>query len=85
MDNDEEYVIGVANDWSIGRMVEQMECDKSGVFLDVKEVWFPGGKEEYHMDPHGWPSLRAHSYGKASLEELLSIDRRKWLSWKDSE
>ncbi|RGB35511.1 hypothetical protein C1646_759200 [Rhizophagus diaphanus] len=34
---------------------------------------------------HGWPSLLAHSYGKASLNELLLVDRRVWLSWKDSE
>ena len=37
------------------------------------------------MSPHGWPSLRAHSYGKAILDELLVIDQREWLSWKDSE
>ncbi|POG73384.1 hypothetical protein GLOIN_2v1477001 [Rhizophagus irregularis DAOM 181602=DAOM 197198] len=84
MDDEEEYVIGVANDWEMGRMVEQIQLDKSGAFLGIKEVWVPEGKEEYHMDPHGWPSLCAHFYGKASLDELLLIDKRGWLSWKDS-
>ena len=90
MDDDEEYVIGVANDWEMGRMVEQTEWDlfwteSSDNYLGIKEVWLPGGKHECHMDPHGWPSLRAHSDGKVSLDELLLIDRRGWLSWKDSE
>ena len=37
------------------------------------------------MDPHRWPSLRAHSYEKVSLDKLLFIDKRVWLSWKDLE
>ncbi|GES73989.1 AAA family ATPase [Rhizophagus clarus] len=85
MDDDEEYVIGVASDWRTGRMVEQIQLDKSGAFLGIKEVWVPEGKEEYHMDLHGWPSLCAHFYGKASLDELLLIDKGGWLSWKDSD
>lgn len=45
IDDEEEYVIGVANDWRIDRMVEQIQLDKSGVFLGIKEVWFSGGKK----------------------------------------
>ncbi|GES89652.1 hypothetical protein GLOIN_2v1477001 [Rhizophagus clarus] len=37
--------------------------------------------EEYVIGP----SLCAHFYGKASLDELLLIDKRGWLSWKDSD
>ena len=86
MNYEEEYVIRVANDWEMGRIEERIEWDESSSnYLGIKEVRVPGGKEEYHMDPHGWPSLRTHSYGKASLEELLLVDRRAWLSWKDSE
>lgn len=35
------------------------------------------------MDPYGWPSLLAHSYEKANLDELLLVDSKAWLSWKD--
>lgn len=29
MDDEEEYIIGVANDWEMGRMEERIEWDKS--------------------------------------------------------
>ncbi|GBC03527.1 hypothetical protein RclHR1_05180004 [Rhizophagus clarus] len=53
MDNDEEYVIGVAKDWEIGRMEERLQWSKSGEYVGRKEEWIPGGKDEYYMPPHG--------------------------------
>lgn len=74
MDDDEEYVIGVANDWEMGRMEERIQWSKSCVYVGIKEE-----------KPHRFPALYAHSNGKISLNRLLKMDAKAWISWKDSE
>ncbi|CAG8615852.1 9837_t:CDS:2, partial [Diversispora eburnea] len=80
MNDKEDYIIGIANDWEMGRMELQIQNDNNGTITGSKEEWIPGEKDKWGMEPHGWsPYMIVYCEGKININRLLRLDQIEYL------
>ncbi|RHZ44037.1 hypothetical protein Glove_772g20 [Diversispora epigaea] len=79
MNDKEDYIIGIANDWEMGRMELRIQNDNNGTITGSKEEWIPGEKDKWGMEPHGWsPYMIAYCERKININRLLRLDQIEW-------